>query len=266
MTTKTAAPKAGTRTSATGTTRQGRATGVDKKPSARRVAKDPTLADVAGVLAALKALATARTLAGMSRFGLPADNAWGVAVGDIRGLAKRTGRDHALAAALWASGVYEARLLAAFVDDPAQVTVAQMDRWCREFDNWGICDTACFALFDRTPHAFGRVAKWAASEAEFVKRGAFALLASLALHDKHSDDAAFLACLPLIERAADDPRNFVKKGVSWALRGIGGRNAALHAEATRLAQRLAQSSEPAARWVGKDALREFTRKGAKAEA
>lgn len=234
-----------------------------RSPAAR--ARDPGLADVDAVLAALKRLATRHTLEGMTRYGLPSEHAWGVAVGDIRGLAKQVGRDHGLAAALWASGVYEARLLAAFVDDPAQVTATQMDRWCRDFDNWGVCDTACFALFDRTPHAFGRVEAWAVSEAEFVKRGAFALLASLALHDKGRDDAVFVSRLPLIERAASDPRNFVKKGVSWALRGIGGRNAALRAAATAVARRLAESPESAARWVGKDALREFTRRVPRAE-
>jgi len=215
-------------------------------------------ADVAAVLAALKAKATKRTRDGMGRYGIPSDHAWGVAVSDIRAIAKDVGRDHALALSLWKTGVYEARLLAAFVDEPECVTSAQMDRWARAFDNWAVCDTVCFALFDRTPHAFAKVALWSASEKEFVKRAAFALLASLAGHDKASGNGAFLACLPVIERAAPDERNFVKKGVSWALRGVGQRNAVLHARSVTVARRLAASAEPAARWVGKDALRELT--------
>ena len=133
-----------------------------------------------------------------------------------------------------------------------------MDRWCRDFDNWAICDTLCFALWDRTPHAWDKVTKWSTRRAEFEKRAAFALLASLALHDKTSPNASFLAGLRLIERAASDERNFVKKGVNWALRGIGRRNAVLHAAAVKLARRLAESPEAAPRWVGKDALRELT--------
>ena len=81
----------------------------------------------------------------------------------------------------------------------------------------------------------------------------------MAGHDKKATDQQFLECLPLIERAALDDRNFVKKGVNWALRRIGSRNATLKAAATVVAQRLAASPEPAARWVGKDALREFSR-------
>ncbi len=149
-------------------------------------------------------------------------------------------------------------MLACFVDDPALVTPAQMDRWCRDFDNWAICDTACFHLFDRTPHAFRKVAVWADRRAEFVRRAAFALLASLALHDKKADDAAFVRCLPLVDAAATDERNFVKKGVSWGLRAIGGRNTALNVAAVAVARQLAASPLAPARWVGKDALRELT--------
>lgn len=218
--------------------------------------------DVATVIARLKRLGSKRTLDGMARYGLPSDHAFGVPVGDIQALAKSLGRSHALAAALWDSGWYEARMLAAFVDEPDMVTPAQMDRWAADFDNWGICDTVCFHLFDRVSPkvAFPKVARWASKKDEFVKRAAFALLASLAGHDRASGDEPFAKCLPLIERAAADDRNFVKKGVSWALRGVGQRSPALHAASVELAQRLAADDQPAAaRWVGRDALRDLKR-------
>ncbi len=141
----------------------------------------------------------------------------------------------------------------------AVAALKKASRWCHDFDNWGICDTVCFKLFDRTPHAFAKVTKWSASKEEFVKRGAFALLASAALHDKSSPDASFLKTLPLIERAASDDRNFVKKGVSWALRAIGHRNARLRAAAMALGERLAASPDATARWVGRDTLRDLGR-------
>jgi 3-methyladenine DNA glycosylase AlkD len=194
----------------------------------------------------------------LTRYGITAPNAFGVSVSAIQQLAKRLGRDHDLAAALWDTGWYEARMLAAYVDDPARVTAAQMDRWARDFDNWGICDTVCFVLFDRTPHAWLKVTQWSGRRDEFVKRAAFALLASLALHDKRTGDEPFLRSLRLVERGASDERNFVKKGVSWALRATGRRNRALNDAAVALARRLAESSEAAVRWVGKDALRELT--------
>jgi 3-methyladenine DNA glycosylase AlkD len=194
----------------------------------------------------------------MARYGIPSDKAFGVSVGDLQRIAKRLGRNHQLAAALWDTGWYEARMLASFVDEPASVTPAQMDLWCRDFDSWAICDTVCFHLFDRTPHAWGKVAKWAPRREEFIKRAAFALLWGLTVHEKLADDKPFIQGLILIERAADDDRNFVKKAVNMALRAIGKRNSALHAAALATAKRLAASKTDAARWIGTNALKELT--------
>ena len=214
--------------------------------------------NVDSVVARLKRLGTKKQRDAMSRYAIPSHNAFGVSVGKIRDMGKQLGRNHDLAQALWDTGWYEARMLAAFVDDPAQVTPAQMDRWCRDFDNWAITDTICFHLFDKTPHAFAKVKAWSNRRNEFEKRAAFALLASLGVHDKKVSDESFVKCLPLIERAATDERNFVKKGVSWALRVIGRRSNDLNRSAVALSKRLCASEEPAARWVGRDALKELT--------
>jgi 3-methyladenine DNA glycosylase AlkD len=133
-----------------------------------------------------------------------------------------------------------------------------MDRWCRDFDNWAICDTACFKLFDHTRHRWAKVAQWSRRRDEFVRRGAFALLWALSVHDKHAGDEAFVEGLGLIETAATDERHYVKKAVNMALRAIGKRNTALHAAALETAGRLAASADATARWIGKDALRELT--------
>jgi 3-methyladenine DNA glycosylase AlkD len=226
--------------------------------AAPRSAPGALAAEVRDAVDWLERHASVKTRDGMGRFGIVAPSALGVTVGDVRALGKRIGCRHELADALWSTGIYEARLLTAFVADPAELSPRQMDAWCRDFDNWAVCDTLCFHLFDRSPHAFARLEAWAAEPAEFVKRAAFALLASLALHDRRSDDAAFAACLPLIEAGASDERNFVKKAVSWALRAVGARSRALHAASLELAGRLVTAG-PAARWVGKDALRDLTR-------
>lgn len=215
--------------------------------------------DVEAALEWLKDKSTNRDRENLVRFGINAKKAFGVSVSNIQVLAKEIGRDHELAADLWKTGWYEARMLTSFVDEPHRVTPAQMDRWCKDFDNWAICDTICFHLFDRTPHAWSKVEQWGDRSQEFEKRAAFALLASLAGHDKKARNDSFLASFPLMEHAAADDRNFVKKAVSWALRRIGGRNHELYDAAIPLAQRLAKSENAAARWVGKDVLRDLTR-------
>ena len=218
-----------------------------------------TASRVGESLAWLEKRSSKRNREGMARYGIVAKKVYGVSVSDVRKLGKQLGHDHALAQALWASGWYEARLLAAFVAEPSKVKPAEMNRWAKDFDNWAVCDHLCFHLFDKTPHAWGRIEKWSTSREEFVKRAAFALLASVALHDKKERDEPFIDSLDLIEAAATDDRNFVKKGVSWALRGIGHRNPRLKAAAIRKAMELAGSDDPTARWIGRDTLRDLTR-------
>ena len=212
------------------------------------------------VLAWLKAHATKATLDGMSRYAIPSNKAFGVAMRDMKALGKTLGRDHELALALWDTGWYEARMLTSFVADPARITSGQMDRWCKAFDSWALCDTLSFNLFDRTPHAWAKVAKWSRSKGEFEKRTAFALLWSLALHDRQASESRFVEALALIEREAGDDRNFVKKAISMALRAVGKRgkrSPSLEAEAVAVAKRLTRSPNATARWVGTDALRTF---------
>ena len=218
--------------------------------------KQRTAADV---VAWLKKRGTQRNRDGMARYGLPSQNTFGVSMATMQPEAKRIGTDHKLAQALWKTGWYEARIISAFVGDPEQLTPALMDAWCRDFDNWGTTDTICFKLFDRSPHAWKMASKWVRDKGEFQKRAGFVLIACLAQHDKAAGDAAFMEFFPMIERGAADERNFVKKGVSWALRGLGHRNPALHARAAALATKLSKSEDAAERWVGKDVLRDITR-------
>jgi 3-methyladenine DNA glycosylase AlkD len=214
---------------------------------------------VAEVLSWLKERGSRANANGVARFGIVSQHLFGVSIADLRLLARQLGRDHDLALSLWETGWHEARMLTAFVDEPSRVTSRQMDRWVQDFDNWAICDGLCFHLFDRTKFAWAKVAKWAPRREEFVRRAAFALLAGLALHDKAAADESFVRLLPLIRSAAGDDRNFVKKGVSWALRVIGSRNEPLHREALALAQQLAASADRTARWVGNDAVRDLSR-------
>ena len=196
---------------------------------------------------------------GMARFGINPDRALGVRIPDLRRLAREIGTDHRLALALWRTEVHEARIMASMIDDPAKVTERQVESWVADFDSWDLCDQCCGNLFDRLPFAYGKAMEWSGRDEEFVKRAAFALMAWSAVHDKGAEDRVFLEFLPVIEREADDDRNFVKKAVNWSLRQIGKRNRRLHRAAVASARRLAKRNDSsAARWIGTDALRELT--------
>ncbi len=185
--------------------------------------------------------------------------ALGVSVPDIRALAKLAGRDHALAQQLWDTGIPEARQLAAMVDDPALVTEAQMEEWVAAFDSWDLCDGVC-TLFERTPFAWSKAYAWAERDEEFVKRAAFVLVAYAAVHDKKADNQLFLDYLPVMRKHANDPRNFVRKAVNWALRQVGKRNDHLRAAAIACAHEIRTQGTPSARWIASDALRELARR------
>lgn len=224
-------------------------------------------AEAKAVMTALKAHASPKFRADMEpRYGIVAAKALGVPMAKMQLVAKPLGRNHGLAAALWKTGWYEGRMVACMIDDPAEVTPEQMDRWRADFDNWAITDTVCFKLFDQVPHAFDKIDAWARLNDEFGRRAAFALLASMALHGR-GEPSDYLQRLPLIEAAATDERNFVKKGVNWALRAIGGKKSpALRTAARKLASKLAGSADKTARWIGKDALRAFDKADASASA
>lgn len=213
----------------------------------------------ASVLAELRAHANPRNVEGMARFGIKSANVLGLNVPTLRAMARRMGRQHDLALELWDSGIHEARMLASMIDDPHAVTLRQMERWVASLDSWDVCDCVCGTLFDKTPFAWRKAEQWSRRRPEFVKRAAFSLMAQLAVHDKAAPDARFVRLLPIIEREADDVRNFVKKAVNWALRQIGKRNPRLRRRAIQTARRLRRSESSAARWVASDALRELVR-------
>ncbi len=193
----------------------------------------------------------------MARYGIATDRALGVTVTQLREVARKLGRDHELAGALWRTGIHEARILATLVDDPARVTEKQMESWVRVVDSWDLCDGMCGNLFDRTPFALDKAAEWSAREPEFTKRAGFALMAWTAVHRKDLGDEQLERFLPMIQAQAADDRTYVRKAVNWALRQIGKRSPRLHRRAVATARRIAKIDARSARWIASDALREL---------
>ena len=207
----------------------------------------------------LRSMESAENREGMGRFGINVDKALGIKVTDLRKLARRVEKNHELALELWESGIHKARLLATMIEKTGEVTEEQMESWAADFNSWDIVDQVCNNLFRKTTFAHKKVVEWSEREEEFVKRAGFALIASLAVHDKEADDRVFEKYLRLVEREARDERNFVKKAVNWALRGIGKRNQVLRGKAIETAERILEQDTKSARWIANDALRELRR-------
>jgi len=215
------------------------------------------MATVADVLKRLKPKARPDQLEGMARYGMTVERRLGVSVPDMRNIAKEAGKNHGLAIELWKTGIPEAMITAAMIDEPERLSDAQMDEWVKDINSWDVCDQVCMNLFEKTPIAWKKIHDWSKREEEYVKRTAFALIACLAWHDKNAEDEKFIRLFPVIKRGATDERGLVKKAVNWALRNIGKRNLKLNKAAITTAKDISTIDSKAARWIASDAIAEL---------
>lgn len=215
------------------------------------------MASVEQVVERLQARARPDQLAGMASFGMAVEQRLGVSIPELRQIAKEVGKDHQLALELWQTGIAEARIVAAMVDRPEELTEEQMERWVTGFNSWDVCDQVCMNLFEKSPLAWKKIADWSEREEEYVRRAAYALIACLAWHDKRTTNAEFIRLFPVIKQGATDERNYVKKAVSWALRNVGKRNRNLNRAAIDLAEEIGRIDSRAARWIASDVIREL---------
>ena len=210
------------------------------------------------VLIWLSERANPNAIEGMARYGITPQQTFGLAIPNLRALAKEIGNDHTLAQQLWRKNNRETRILASMIEDVEKANEAQLDAWVKCFDYWEICDQCCMNLFEKTRWAYKKAKQWSRKKEEFVRRAGFVMMARLAVSDKQAENKQFEPFFPLIIQYSTDERNYVKKAVNWALRQIGKRNVCLHRRAIQVAKEIRQIDNPAARWIAADALRELT--------
>jgi 3-methyladenine DNA glycosylase AlkD len=209
------------------------------------------------IIKELKSKSRKDQLEGMSRYGINIDNRLGVSIPDIRRIAKEFGKNHKVALELWKTGIADAKITAALIDEVEKVTIKQMDEWVKDFNSWDICDQVCMNLFDKTIYAWDKVVEWSNRDEEFVKRAAFSLLACLAWHDKNASNERFIEFFPIIKSNINDNRNYVKKAISWSLRHIGKRNLELHKIVLNFSDEIKKLESKNARWIASDVIRDL---------
>ena len=209
------------------------------------------------VLDRLGSISDSTRLQGMSRYGINVNDALGVSMPEMRGLAKSIGKEHDLALDLWNSGVHEARIMTSLLADPKLLTEEQMEMMVQDLDSWDVCDQCCSNLFSRTPMAMRKALEWSEREAEFQKRAGFATMAALAVHCKQLREEDIMLLLEAVVRESHDDRNYVRKAVNWALRQIGKRDMGSNRSAINAAEKVLARGDRASRWVASDALREL---------
>src|SRR3989339_1902969 len=109
----------------------------------------------------------------MAKFAIGGDKRLGVAVPDLRKLAKEIRKDQKLSLELWQTNVPEAMILASMIGVAQEVTEAQMDAWVKDIAFWDVCDQTAMNLFEKVPFVVKKIEQWSREEAEFTKRMAY---------------------------------------------------------------------------------------------
>lgn len=164
----------------------------------------------------------------------------GIGLTRLRKLAKQVGRNRDLSLALWRTDLYDARVIALLIDDPAQITREQAERQVGELAGGMLAHVfaSCDATLAKTPFMVELADAWVRSDDPVRRDCGYGLLyeASKLSGKKAPGDAFFLA---QVERIADtidgEPEN-VRLAMATALMGIGKRNAVLNKAALKVAR------------------------------
>ncbi len=191
------------------------------------------------------------------KFGIICKNALGIYMKDLNLIAKSIGKNSELAVALFETDMYEAKVLAGKIFNPIDLTPNLVSKWTVEFDNWEICDTFSMGIYAKSPLAESIILEYSSKVSEFEKRSAFATLAAYCMANKNGNNSTFERYFPLLEKAANDERLYVKKAVNWALRSIGKRNIDLKQKAISFSNSLLKLESKSAQWIARDALKEL---------
>jgi 3-methyladenine DNA glycosylase AlkD len=191
--------------------------------------------DAAVALASLEKAGTEQNRKTYRRHGAP-DPMFGVSFADLRALAKQIKVDQDLAAALWASGNTDARVLAALIADPARLDRETATRWIAEA-RYGLIVDPIAGVIARTPDAMTCMAEWTASDDEWLGRAGWSIMAMLA-QDAGVPDASFTPYIAVIERRIHDAKNRTREAMNRALIAVGSRSAELAETAIAAARRI----------------------------
>lgn len=185
------------------------------------------------VLHELQTLGTEQNRKKYRRHGAGGD-VYGVSFADLSKLKKRIKTDHALAQALWAAGVYEARLLAAMIADSSRADEQLVDSWVQDLNDYVTTDM--FTSFvSGTRFTRLKITQWTASDEQWIGRAGWQLLAQLAMADTALPNAYFEPFLAIIEREIHTRKNRVRDAMNSALIAIGIRNQELEERALAVA-------------------------------
>jgi 3-methyladenine DNA glycosylase AlkD len=175
--------------------------------------------DLAEVLADLERQGTEANRRATARHGVFAEM-YGVSFTALRNVAKRIGRDDALAVALWDTANHDARILATMVLDERTPNLEMLRRWASECDSYIQAD-AVSSFLARTNVAQECADLWADEEHDFVGQIAWNLVAQLAARGSKTSEDWYRAKLDVIGAELQKRGNRTRHAMNGALIAIG---------------------------------------------
>jgi len=165
---------------------------------------------------------------------------YGIGLTRLRKLAKKMGRNRNLAQALWKTDVYDARVIALLIDDPAQITRDQAERQVEELAGGMLAHVfaSCDSTLAKTSFMVELAEKWVQSDDPVRRDCGYGLLceASKLSGKKAPSEEFFLAQVEGIANTINGELENVRLSMGAALIGIGKRSAALNKAALKVAR------------------------------
>lgn len=197
---------------------------------------------VSDVLALLEAERDERGMRNWEKLGpgTAGMRSYGIGLTRLRKLAKQIGRDRELAHALWKTDVYEARVLALLVDDPARITREQAEEQVEELAGGMLVHVfaSCDATLAKTPFVVELADHWVRSDDPVRRACGYGLLYETSKFSgrKAPSEEFFLAHVERIANTIGAESEKVRMSMGTALMGIGKRSAVLNEAALRVAR------------------------------
>lgn len=167
---------------------------------------------------------------------------FGIGLTRLRKLAKDIGRNRELAHALWRTDVYDAKVLALLIDDPAKITREQAEQQVEQLGGGMLAHVfaSCDATLAKTSFVADLADQWVTSSDPIRRECGYGLLyeASKFSGKKAPSEAYFVDHVSRIGSSIDTEPEKVRMAMGAALMGIGKRSAVLNAAALKVARRV----------------------------
>ena len=164
----------------------------------------------------------------------------GVGLTKLRKLAKKVGRDRALAQQLWTDDLYEARVMALLIDDPKQITREQAEAQVEQLAGGQLVHvfSSCDAALAKVSFVRELAEAWMQSDDPIRRQCGYGLLYEMSKSKKKTapDDDWFSGWIAHMDQTRADADADELLAIGGALLGVGKRSARLNGEALALAR------------------------------